>query len=76
MTMSSTYVRFGCRTCGETVYSPVDAEHEEVFASEDKPLELTCSGGHTDQYHAGEVQIVNGKPAGKLKFKYAHAVGL
>ncbi len=58
------------------MYSPVGFEQREAFASTDKPLELTCSGGHTDQYDAGEVQIVDGKPDGKLKFKYAKAVGL
>jgi hypothetical protein len=58
------------------VYSLVGSEQKEAFASQDKPLELTCSGGHTDQYFAREVEIVDGKPVGKLKFKYAKAVGL
>ena len=76
MIMNRTYARFDCRTCGETVYSPVDSEQSEAFVSTHKPLELTCSGGHTDQYHSNEVQIVDGKPDGKLRFKYAKAVGL
>jgi hypothetical protein len=61
------------------VYSPVSLEknlekNTETFAKE-KAIELTCSGGHTDQYRPSEIELVESKPAGKLKVRYAKAVG-
>jgi hypothetical protein len=72
--MSNRYARFECRTCGELVYSPVTSEQYGAGSTE-RFWELTCSNGHTDQYRLGEIKVVESKPAGKLKLRYAKAVG-
>jgi hypothetical protein len=72
--MSNGYARFECRTCGELVYSPVSSE-QHGDGSAERSWELTCSSGHTDQYRLREIKIVEAKPAGRLKIRYAKAVG-
>ena len=73
--MNNGYARFECTTCGELVYSPVSFETNTEIVSNGKSIELTCSGGHTDQYRRHEIEVVETKPAGKLKVRYAKAVG-
>ena len=75
MTTSSTYARFDCRTCGETVYSLVSKEIQEGGRSKGTTLELTCSNGHTDQYRTEEVVWVAGRPAGALRMRHAMVCG-
>jgi hypothetical protein len=75
MTTSCTYARFDCRTCGETVYSPVSLDKQEVSFSKNKTLELSCSSGHTDQYSIQEVVLVPNRPEGRLRMRHAFAVG-
>jgi hypothetical protein len=73
--MSNGYARFECTTCGELVYSPVSLEKNTETFPKEKSIELTCSGGHTDQYRRHEIELVETKPVGKLKVRYAKAVG-
>jgi len=75
MTISSAYARFACRTCGETVYSPVLTEQQEGSSSRGETLELSCSSGHTDQYKRNEVILVPTKPDLGLRVKHALAAG-
>jgi hypothetical protein len=67
------YARFECRICGELVYSPISPEN--IDNSKEKAVELTCSAGHTDQYRVRDSDTVATKPAGRLKVRYAKAVG-
>jgi len=75
MTTSCTYARFNCRTCGETVYSLVSLDEQEVGFSRNTTLELSCSSGHTDQYSINEVVLVPNRPEGRLRMRTAYAVG-
>jgi hypothetical protein len=75
MTTSSTYARFNCQTCGETVYSPIIKEEQEGGFFKNKTLELSCSNGHTDQYRADEVVLVPNRPEGALRMRYAMVGG-
>jgi hypothetical protein len=75
MTTSSTYARFDCRICGETVYSLISKESQEGGFFRDRTLELTCSSGHTDQYRTEEVVLVAGRPAGALRMRHAMVAG-
>jgi hypothetical protein len=75
MTISSAYARFECRICGETVYSPILAEQPNGDSGGDGALELTCSGGHTDQYRWEDVVLVPKRPEGSLRVRYARAAG-
>jgi hypothetical protein len=75
MTISSTYARFDCRTCGETFYSLVPMELQEGSISKDRTLELSCSSGHTDQYSLNEVVFVQHRPVGSMRMRHALAAG-
>lgn len=75
MTISSSYARFACRTCGETVYSPILMEELEGGFSKSKTLELSCSSGHSDQYRMEEVVLVPNRPAGGLRMRHAMIAG-
>jgi hypothetical protein len=75
MTISSTYARFDCRTCGERFYSPILLEKQEGGSSKNRTLELSCSSGHTDQYSLDEVVLVPKRPEGSLRMRHALAAG-
>jgi hypothetical protein len=74
MTISSSYARFDCRTCGEMFYSPVVMEKQEG-SSRNRTLELSCSSGHSDQYSLDEVVLVQKPPQGSLRMRHALAAG-
>ena len=75
MTISSTYARFDCRTCGETFYSLVPMDKQGGSFSKNRTLELSCSSGHTDQYSLDEVVLVPKRPEGSLRMRHALAAG-
>ena len=74
MTISSTYARFDCRTCGETFYSPIPMEKREGV-SKHSTLELSCSSGHTDQYSLDDVVLVPKRPEGHMRMRHSLAAG-
>jgi hypothetical protein len=73
--MSTSYARFECRICGEQVYSPLTSEQYVDVISKEKVTELTCSGGHSDLYKPHEINLVEGRPAGRLQMRRAMADG-
>ncbi len=84
--MNNRYARFNCRICGELVYSPIALDqNSNPFFLENKltdqtksqpTMELTCSGGHSDLYRMPEIKFVDFKPAGRVQFRRAMAMGL
>jgi len=73
--MSSAYSRFQCRICGRPIYSTLTIELNGEAPSEEKTVELTCSGGHSDQYNARELVLAETKPPGRLQTRRAMAAG-